>query len=78
MTGCIMYTTDKNRYIDKLCVSGIDLTKIAIFIPHIGETFIDRNSNVEYEVKDIIRALDGDEYIVQIHLHERSKRKYNR
>lgn len=78
MTACVMYITDKGEHINSLCWDNIDFSKVAIFIPHIGETFIDRNRNVEYEVKDIIRVLDGSEYRVQVCLHEREKRKYKR
>jgi hypothetical protein len=76
ITGCIMYTTDKNGWIDDLCVNNVELNKTAILIPHIGETFIDKSRNVEYEVKDIIRFFDGKEYCIQVRLHERERRKY--
>jgi hypothetical protein len=52
------------------------LTKSNIFIPNIGETFIDRSVGIEYEVKDIVRTFDGSEYGVQVQLKRREKRKY--
>ena len=81
LTGFMMYTVDTGECIDHLCLSNIDLPKIAIFIPHIGETFIDKTTNIEYEVKDVIRTLhnnrrDSCEYGIQVYLTKREKRKY--
>ena len=76
MTAYIIYT-DGNQNIDELCVYNIELTKANVFIPHIGETFIDKIRNVEYEVKDIVRIYNShDEYGVQVMLAKRENRKY--
>lgn len=76
MTAFIIYTDGKNN-IDELCVGNIDLVKSNILIPHIGETFIDKKRNVEYEIKDIVRSYNSnDEYGVQVMLERKEKRKY--
>ena len=76
MTAYIIYTDGKQN-INELCVGNIDLTKANVFIPHVGETFIDKTRNVEYEVKDIVRSYNlHDEYGVQVMLAKREKRKY--
>ena len=76
MTAYIIYTDGKQN-INELCVGNIELTKANVFIPHIGETFIDKNRNVEYEVKDIVRTYNSnDEYGVHVILARREKRKY--
>ena len=76
MTAFIIYTDGKYN-INELCVSNVDLTKLNFLIPHIGETFIDKKRNVEYEVKDIIRTYHpSDEYGIQVMLEKREKRKY--
>jgi hypothetical protein len=63
--------------IRELCIKNIELSKSNIFIPHIGETFIDKKRNVEYEVKDIVRTYHSDnEYGVQVMLKKRANRKY--
>jgi hypothetical protein len=75
ITSFIIYT-DGSRYIEHLCLKNIPLAKSNIFIPNIGETFIDRIMNIEYEVKDIVRTFDGNEYGVQVQLKRREKKKY--
>ena len=46
-------------------------------IPHIGETFIDKRNNIEYEVKDVIRSINEDwEYGIHIMLTQRTVKKY--
>jgi hypothetical protein len=76
MTAFIIYKTDIG-WIDELCLSNVELNKINIFIPNIGETFIDKKRNVEYEVKDVIRSFNSyNEYGVQVILKQREKRKY--
>lgn len=76
MTAFIIYT-DGNTNINGLCWSNVELNKMSMFIPHIGETFIDKNKNVEYEVTDIVRTYNSkDEYGVQVMLERRLKRKY--
>lgn len=78
ISGFIIYT-DGKHHISELCVQNIDLQKANILIPHIGETFIDKqnNSTIEYEVKDIVRTFDGKEYGVQVQLRKRDVRKYS-
>lgn len=76
MTAYIIYTDGKQN-ISELCFGNIDLTKSNVFIPHIGETFIDKRRNAEYEIKDIVRSYNShDEYGVQVMLERREKRKY--
>jgi hypothetical protein len=76
MTGFIIYT-DGKRNINQLCFSNIDFAKSNIIIPHIGETFIDKTRDVEYEVKDIVRTYNSnDEYGIQVMLKRRETRKY--
>lgn len=73
----ILYT-DGINYIRSLCLSNVELNKINVFIPNIGETFIDKVRNIEYEVKDIIRSIDShDEYGIQVLLKKRTERKYS-
>lgn len=76
ITSFLIYT-DGTRYLEHLCLNNIPLAKSSIFIPNIGETFIDRSVGIEYEVKDIVRTFDGSEYGVQVQLKRREKRKYN-
>ena len=76
LTGFILYSVDDGNYIPELCLKDINLFKSNILIPNIGETFIDKTSNTEYEVKDIVRTFDGKEYGVQVHLKHREKNKY--
>lgn len=76
MTAFIIYA-DGKHFINKLCLSDVELNKINIFIPHIGETFIDKINNIEYEVKDVIRTISvDDEYGVQVVLKKRIETKY--
>ena len=76
MTACIIYT-DGNNAIRELCFGNIDLVKSNFLIPHIGETFIDRIRNVEYEVKDVVRSIHlNDEYVIQVFLKKREIKKY--
>jgi hypothetical protein len=76
MTAFILYTDGKHD-IDGLCIKNVELNKINIIIPHIGETFIDKVRNVEYEVKDVVRTYNAyNEYGVQVMLERREKRKY--
>lgn len=61
-----------NRPIEELCLkcgSGY-----AMLIPHIGETFI--HNNTEYEVVDVIRVFRAFEYLIQVELERREKRRY--
>ena len=76
ITGCVIYKDDKGNYIESLCMRDIDFTKTTFLVPHIGETFIDKVRNIEYEVKDIVRTFDGEENCIQVRLHEREIRKY--
>lgn len=72
----ILYS-EGNNYIRQLCISEIDPTQADILIPHIGETFIDKVTDIEYEVKDVIRSIDAmNEFGVQVLLKRREKRKY--
>lgn len=72
----IIYT-DGNYYIETLCINKIELNKVNVFIPNIGETFIDKVRNIEYEVKDVIRSINAqNEYGVQVFLKKRTERKY--
>ena len=49
----------------------------AMLIPRIGETFIHKPSNTEYEVVDVVRIFRRDnEYGIQVELKKREKRKY--
>ena len=79
MTGFIIYTDGKNP-ISELCIQDVALNKVNILIPHIGETFINRQNgtSVEYEVKDIVRTFDGKEYGVQVQLKQREINKYTK
>lgn len=76
MTAYMIYKCGSN-YIDELCCTSVDLTKLCVFIPHIGETFIDKKRGVEYEVADVIRIYEpNNEYGIQVMLKQREKRKY--
>lgn len=76
MSVFIIYT-DGNYYIETLCIKKVELNKVNIFIPNIGETFIDKVRNIEYEVKDVIRSINTqNEYGVQVLLKKRTERKY--
>ena len=70
-----MYKTEKG-YIDDLCVNIYNLSDAAVFVPSVGETFIDRKRNQEYEVEDVIRSFYGNEYVIQVMLKTRERRKY--
>lgn len=76
MTAYIIYT-DGTHNIRELCINNIEFNKISIFIPSIGETFVDRVRDVEYEVTDVVRMYTLDnQYGVQVMLQKREKRKY--
>ena len=75
ITVSIMYTHETGR-ISGLCVNAMNVSQISVLIPHIGETIIDAIEHVEYEVKDIIRMFNGNEYLVQVYLKRRTKNKY--
>lgn len=75
ITVALIYKKGK-EHIDELCLSIPDISKAAILVPNIGETFIDRKRNEEYEVEDVIRSIDGDEYIIQVQLKKREHKKY--
>lgn len=75
MTVSIIYKHETG-YIDELCVGEINITQASALIPHVGETFIDRIENIEYEVKDIVRTFNGKEYLIQVCLRRREKNKY--
>lgn len=80
------YTTDlkfwiifktENGHIDELCVKGFNPSVGSFLIPNVGETFINRITDKEYEVKDVIRSFDKNgEYGVQVMLKERKESKY--
>ena len=79
----IIYIDEAENYIDNLCVKADFLEpNIAItmsrlfFIPSIGETVLDKDNNIEYEVKDVLRTIGGDEYGIQVRLRKREKNKY--
>ena len=75
MTAFIIYTDGKHN-ISELCVNVMDI-RSNILIPCIGETFIDKKRDIEYEVKDIIRTYNSsNEYGVQVMLKRREERKY--
>jgi hypothetical protein len=74
-TAFLIYT-DGTRYLEHLCLNNIPLAKSNIFIPNIGETFLDKVAGIEYEVKDVVRSFDGAEYGVQVQLKRREKKKY--
>lgn len=76
ITVSLMYKREQEGYIDELCINIPNISQAAGLIPNIGETFIDRKRNKEYEVEDVIRSIDGDEYIVQVQLAERERKKY--
>lgn len=77
MTVYIIYKCGRS-YIKELCCKSADLTQLNVFIPHIGETFLDMTNKVEYEVQDIIRSYNSDdnEYGIQIILNQRKINKY--
>lgn len=76
MTAFVIYSCG-NHFINRLCLSSVELNKVNIFIPHIGETFIDKINNTEYEVKDVVRTIDANnEYGVQVVLKKRTETKY--
>lgn len=75
ITVTLMHKSETG-YLDELCIHLLDISQAAVFVPNIGETFIDRKRNKEYEVKDVIRFIDGDEYIIQVQLVKRERRKY--
>lgn len=75
ITASIMYKSEKG-YLDELCINIPNLSDVAVFIPHIGETFIDRKRNEEYEVQDVIRSLYGNEYVIQVQLKKRERKRY--
>lgn len=76
-SGYIIYQTDTGHDIKQLCAQNIDFTKTNVMIPHIGETFIDKRNNIEYEVKDVIRSINEDwEYGIHIMLTQRTVKKY--
>jgi len=67
-----------NSPIHELCLNSIiDVSKVDIIVPHIGETFLDKIRGVEYEVKDVVRSLEAHrEYGIQVMLKRREKAKY--
>ena len=75
LTVSIIYTNGK-EWIEKLCRRFGDTCQASVFVPNIGETFIDHKRNEEYEVKDVIRSLRGDEYVIQVQLKVREHKKY--
>ena len=76
MTVFIIYNCG-DTYINELCLNDVNLHQASVFIPQIGETFIDKKRNVEYEVKDIIRSINlANEYGVQVLLQRRTEKKY--
>lgn len=79
----IMYIDEEGNYISNLCVKANCLSANAnimmsrlFFIPNIGETVFDKDNNIEYEVKDVLRTIGGDEYGIQVRLRKREKNKY--
>lgn len=72
----ILYVNvETNTTIDKLCVE-VNSCNSSVFIPNIGETVLDKDNNIEYEVKDVLRTISGDEYGIQVRLRKREKNKY--
>lgn len=79
----VMYIDEEGNCISNLCVKADFLSKNAnimtsrlFFIPNIGETVLDKDANIEYEVKDVLRTIGGNEYGVQVRLRKREKNKY--
>lgn len=78
----IIYIDDKGDLIDRFSAetrcSSLDAPPALTFVvPRIGETIINGNTDVEYEVKDVIRTIKDDEYGVYVRLKEKEKRQYN-
>lgn len=71
----IIYKSETET-VSKLCIKNTDIAQVSILVPHIGETFIDRNKNIEYEVKDVIRSIYNNEYGIQVYLQRRDNKKY--
>ena len=74
---------ENNTTISNLCVKADfcdnNINAMAsrlFFIPNVGETILDKDTNIEYEVKDVLRTIGDDEYGIQVRLKKRENKKY--